>query len=232
LRFIDPDGMISRGFFDDLWDNSDDNTTWTNNGDGSFLGSNGNIVEEEDKGKNVSTGRGGGDDGTPFRVPEHLQASSLQNASISQGRMDYFSREDKAAQTGVNMAGAVEGGYSLVKVLSWLKGLKALFGSGKDLNSFSGVEKAWQSGATPNSIYTYLSSDGKAVSNYIYNAEGKVIYQVDFGKHGKFLSGHGHEMSIPGKLGSGHTSHIPFNQVNPDYFKIPLGVQYSTPPGF
>ncbi|MDZ7897946.1 MAG: hypothetical protein U5N85_07955 [Arcicella sp.] len=60
-----------------------------------------------------------------------------------------------------------------------------------------------------------------------------MIYQVDFGKHGKFLSGHGHEMSITGKLGSGcHTSHIPFNQVNPDYFKIPLGVQYSTPPGF
>ncbi len=51
-------------------------------------------------------------------------------------------------------------------------------------------------------------------------------------KHGKFLSGHGHEMNIPGNLGSGHTSHIPFNQVNPDYFKIPAGVQYSIPPGF
>jgi RHS repeat-associated protein len=57
LRFIDPDGMISRGFFDDLWSNSDDgaNTTWTNNGDGSFLGDNGRLVND-DKGKEKDKG--------------------------------------------------------------------------------------------------------------------------------------------------------------------------------
>ncbi|WP_293881651.1 RHS repeat domain-containing protein [Sphingobacterium sp. UBA1498] len=104
-------------------------------------------------------------------------------------------------------------------------------GAMQGLRSFSGTEKAMQSGATPNSIYTYLSKDGKAVSNYIYNGEGKVIYQVDFGKHGKFLSGHGHEMLTPGELGSGHTNHIPWNDVPSEYLKIPNGVQYSVPPG-
>ncbi|SDD42895.1 RHS repeat-associated core domain-containing protein [Niabella drilacis] len=99
--------------------------------------------------------------------------------------------------------------------------------------TFAGTEKAWASGATPNSIYTYLSGDGKfAVSNYIYNAEGKVMFQVDFGRHNKiFSSGHGHNMSIPGNLGSGHMSHMPWEQVPLNYFKIPKGVRYSTPIG-
>jgi hypothetical protein len=102
---------------------------------------------------------------------------------------------------------------------------------GAQLKTYSGTEKAWSSGATPNSIYTYLSSDGKAVSNYIYNAEGKVIYQVDFGKHGKFFSGHGHSMTIPGNLGNGHTSHIPWTTVPSSYHAVPPGVKYSTPIG-
>ncbi len=103
---------------------------------------------------------------------------------------------------------------------------------GGGLKSFSGTEKAWSSGATPNSIYTYLSGDKRfAVSNYIYNSEGKVIFQVDFSKHGKFFSGHGHNMSIPGNLGSGHTNHIPWNQVPSNYFNIPRGIQHSTPIG-
>jgi RHS repeat-associated protein len=50
LRFTDPDGMIPRGLIDDLWNNSDENTTWTNNGDGSFGGDNGQTVQD-DKGK-------------------------------------------------------------------------------------------------------------------------------------------------------------------------------------
>jgi len=100
--------------------------------------------------------------------------------------------------------------------------------AGAELKVFSGTAKAWKDGVTPNSIYTYLGSDGKAVSNYIYNSEGKVIYQVDFGKHGKWSSGHGHKMKVPGDLGSGHKTHIPYNEVNPDFLKIPAGVQYST----
>lgn len=52
LRFIDPDGMISKGLIDDIWDKSDENTTWTNNGSGGFEGDNGSAVQAEgDKGK-------------------------------------------------------------------------------------------------------------------------------------------------------------------------------------
>ncbi|MDZ7897852.1 MAG: hypothetical protein U5N85_07465 [Arcicella sp.] len=75
--------------------------------------------------------------------------------------MDYFSREDEAAQLGVNIAGAIEGGYSLAKGLAWLKnglnGLKSLFGLTKSLKSFSGVEKAWQS-EQPQTQFIHISA--------------------------------------------------------------------------
>ncbi|WP_260143472.1 RHS repeat domain-containing protein, partial [Elizabethkingia anophelis] len=102
-----------------------------------------------------------------------------------------------------------------------------------NLLPFSGSEKAWKAGATPNSIYTYLSGDGEtAVSNYIYNNEGKVIFQVDFQKHGlDWLSGHGHKMSIPGNFGSGHIleNHVPHTLVPADYKVIPPNTNYSQP---
>lgn len=98
---------------------------------------------------------------------------------------------------------------------------------------FSGSEKAWASGATPHSRYTYLSADGKtAVSNYIYNAEGKVKFQVDFQNHGiDWSSGHGHDMTIPGNLGSGHLpeNHVLHTLVPSQYKIIPKGINYSVP---
>lgn len=50
-------------------------------------------------------------------------------------------------------------------------------------------------------------------------------------RHGKFLYGHDHEMLTPGELGSGHTSHIRWNDVPKEYLKIPDGVQYTQPLG-
>ncbi|MDZ7900696.1 MAG: RHS repeat-associated core domain-containing protein [Arcicella sp.] len=50
-RFIDPDGMMARGLVDDLWDKSGENTTWTNNGDGSFSIANTQTGGGDDKGK-------------------------------------------------------------------------------------------------------------------------------------------------------------------------------------
>ena len=59
MRFIDPDGMISKGLIDDLWDKSDDNTTWTNNGNGGFEGDNGSAVQAgDDKPKDLVTIKG------------------------------------------------------------------------------------------------------------------------------------------------------------------------------
>lgn len=51
IVFIDPDGMLSQSFIDNLWNKSGNNTTWTNNDDGTFSGNNGQNVssdEEED----------------------------------------------------------------------------------------------------------------------------------------------------------------------------------------
>jgi hypothetical protein len=59
--------------------------------------------------------------------------------------MDYFSREDKAAQTGVNMAGAVESGYSLAKGFALLKNmlgnLKSWFNNGDELINLANAQR-------------------------------------------------------------------------------------------
>jgi RHS repeat-associated protein len=98
-----------------------------------------------------------------------------------------------------------------------------------ELKSYFGTERAWSEGATPNSIYTQVSSDGKvAVQNSIYNSEGQVVHQVDFKNHGGgATSGHGHVMETPGKIGSGHNhtagSFVPQEKVPAVYKKIPNG---------
>ncbi|WP_428661343.1 RHS repeat domain-containing protein [Runella sp.] len=224
MRFVDPDGMSSQQIQD-----FEGNMFSINEGDMVSI-------------YKAPEGADGGDEKQKqgYYPSGVMRPASQQNAVIKPTEPKefgaHFTPEEKAAQLGVDIFGFVEGGFGLFKIVKWAKSLFKLSdeiaGAAKEgFRVFSGTEKAWQSGATPNSIYTYLSSDGKAVSNYIYNAEGKVIYQVDFGKHGKFLSGHGHEMTTPGNLGSGHTNHIPWNQVPPEYLKIPNGVQYSTLPG-
>lgn len=41
--------MLSQSFIDDLWNKSGNNTTWTNNGDGSFSDGNGNSVSDSNQ---------------------------------------------------------------------------------------------------------------------------------------------------------------------------------------
>ncbi len=46
------------------------------------------------------------------------------------------------------------------------------------------------------------------------------------------MSGHGHKMTTPGELGSGHRGdHIPHDKVPKKYQKIPNNLNYSTPIG-
>lgn len=55
------------------------------------------------------------------------------------------------------------------------------------------------------------------------------------GKHAKnMLSGHGHNMTTPGNLASGHLpqNHIHHLLVPNEYKVVPLGINYSTPLGF
>jgi RHS repeat-associated protein len=224
IRFIDPDGMspttdmlgLSEGLeystvFDEGEDPKSDGKTKKN--DNSSSTKQGDVNTNWDP----SLPKGGMPKDLVFKQgPTGMQHTDLEKASI----------------LGVDIASIIEAPFAIWKGLKSLIALKSVFSAAKvGLKTFSGTEKAWQSGATPNSIYTYLSSDGKAVSNYIYNVEGKFIYLVDFGQHGKFLSGHGHNMTVPGNLGSGHKNHIPWNQVPEDFLKVPKGVQYSVPPG-
>ncbi|QMW02853.1 DUF6443 domain-containing protein [Spirosoma foliorum] len=229
VRMIDPDGREAKDQTNQGFEYSDGyskqnsrNTTGSVSFEGAYQNGEGSGGEEPIKGGGFPKGE--------------IRSTAEQNAVIRPADGLRQTEVDKAAQLGVDIAWTVEGGATLLKLTKWFKSLvsfsKAVVEGSEDiLKLFSGTEKAWQSGATPNSVYTYLSSDGKAVSNYIYNAEGKVIYQVDFGKHGKYLSGHGHEMTIPGNLGSGHQGHIPYNLVPSQYLQVPKGVSYSTPIG-
>ena len=49
--FIDPDGMLSQSFIDEMWQKSGDDTTWTNNNDGTFSASNGESADTGEKEK-------------------------------------------------------------------------------------------------------------------------------------------------------------------------------------
>jgi hypothetical protein len=126
--------------------------------------------------------------------------------------------------------------------------LNMLFNAATDMATFassveigpnlalSGTARVDKEGfGAPNSIYTYLESTGKlAVSNYVYNSEGKVKFQVDFENHGRsWPSGHGHNMTTPGIFKTGHMpeNHVPFQDVYKGYFKIPVGTTYSVPLG-
>ncbi len=96
---------------------------------------------------------------------------------------------------------------------------------GKYLNKFStayketsGTIKATGNGI-PNSVYNYLGKDGTLVSKYFYNDAGKVKFQIDFRDFNSSFGVHGHQMSIPGSLSSGHTGqHVPFMLIPKNYW--------------
>lgn len=104
---------------------------------------------------------------------------------------------------------------------------------------FSGTDKPWTKGATPDSTYTHIDpKTGKAVQNAIYDGNGDVVGHVDFKNHdptgGRAPSGHGHTFPQPGNPASGHgpgKPHIPNNQLPAGWDTLPPGVQSHTPLG-
>ena len=94
---------------------------------------------------------------------------------------------------------------------------------------FKGTDKAWADGATPNSTYTQVHPNmpDKAIQNSIYNSEGKIIGQVDFKPQHGAPSGHGHKMTQPGNIGSGHQgaeTYISPENLPSGWNKLPEGV--------
>ena len=108
--------------------------------------------------------------------------------------------------------------------------------SAAELEALSGTGRALGEGA-PHSIYTQISSDGKAaVQNTIYNSEGQATHQVDFKNHRSgATSGHGHVMGTPGEIGTGHRhtpgSFVPHESVPAAHKVIPAGTKPSKPIG-
>jgi RHS repeat-associated protein len=50
IRFVDPDGMLSQSFMDEIWNSSGKNTTWHNNNDGTFTSTNGKTASTGEEG--------------------------------------------------------------------------------------------------------------------------------------------------------------------------------------
>ncbi len=83
----------------------------------------------------------------------------------------------------------------------------------------SGTTKATGEGI-PNSVYEYLSPNGQLISKHFYNDAGKIEFEINFKAHN--MGGvHGHNMSIPGSIGSGHLpeNHIPFMLIPNKYLQ-------------
>mgnify|MGYP001548414124 FL=1 len=90
--------------------------------------------------------------------------------------------------------------------------------------------KAWSEGAKPNSVYTQVhpKMPNKAIQNSVYDADGKIIGQVDFKPQHGAPSGHGHRMSEPGNIGSGHKgaeTYISPDDLPPGWNQLPDGVE-------
>ena len=94
---------------------------------------------------------------------------------------------------------------------------------------FSGTDKAWASGATPNSKYTQVHPEmqDKAIQTSVYDENGDIVGQVDHKEQHGQPPGHGHVMETPGDIGSGHQgaeTALPPEEVPEDWKKLPPGV--------
>ncbi|MNS00683.1 tRNA3(Ser)-specific nuclease WapA precursor [compost metagenome] len=98
----------------------------------------------------------------------------------------------------------------------------------------SGVSRAGGLGV-PNSIYVQVDPNGgRAIQSTVYDRNGRAIGQVDWKQHGKAGPGHGHIMTEPGRIGSGHgqgSQHVPFEKVPQNWTTLPSGVAPHTPTG-
>jgi hypothetical protein len=94
---------------------------------------------------------------------------------------------------------------------------------------FVGTEKAWASGATPNSKWTQVhpTMRDKAIQTTIYDKKGRAIGQVDWKKQHGAASGHGHGLTRPGDFSSGHQGNglfYPPGQLPLGWGNLPSGI--------
>jgi len=181
-------------------------------------------------------------------VPHPISTAKAIGKAVSKGYDDFKNGDGETkANIADNLVGdiaqafigteEVKAATEGIKVAETASDVGKIAEGTEELKVFSRTERAWADGATPNSIYTQTSADGKvAVQNSIYDSEGKITHQVDFKNHGGgATSEHGHTMGTPGEISSGHKhtpgSFTPHEQVPAAHKQIPAGTRPSQPIG-
>ena len=135
VYFLDPDGMLSQSFIDDLMKKSKNDTTWINNGDGTFSGSNGEKSDSGEEGKkgSESNSSGPGDPPTTSSVLDFFKSlfngtpKNAQEAKQSNSDRDFFQKVTDYYNDGN------------LKALEYLSTLMTLPVSGSEVGATKGI---------------------------------------------------------------------------------------------
>jgi hypothetical protein len=74
---------------------------------------------------------------------------------------------------------------------------------------------------TPNSSQMQTSTNGRPLKIVRYNSEGNATYRIDLKVNPSQPYMHGHQLSVPGQLGTAiESQHIPFMLIPPSYFNL------------
>jgi RHS repeat-associated protein len=111
---------------------------------------------------------------------------------------------------------ATLGGASLAKGVV-KNGIKFGLRAGPFFKEVGGITRALGK-SKPNSAYTYLSPNSNPISKHFYNEKGLIEFEINYKPHN--MGGvHGHFMSVPGSINSGHLpqNHVPFMLIPQKY---------------
>ncbi|HEU4495863.1 MAG TPA: RHS repeat-associated core domain-containing protein, partial [Flavobacterium sp.] len=170
VYFLDPDGMLSRSFIDNLWKNSGSgSTTWTNNDDGTFSSSNGiTIPSDEDE-------PGQTEQDPPFNLVEWFKSlfkmpeSPKESYQLEKNVELLYKLEDVAIK------GSVEGNLMILDIATIPFGGMGKFQAGKvTIKGFSkhSLNRAIERGVKPAAILDALKNPIK-VGNIVVDDLGR-----------------------------------------------------------
>ncbi|WP_434398242.1 hypothetical protein [Sphingobacterium spiritivorum] len=115
IRFIDPDGMLSQSFLDDIWNKSQNESTWTNQGDGSFSDGQGQTVQDPQ---------------TPFDLKKGKQVLEPSGNVFSIFWNTIEARKWKDPKTGISYRVGADGKILGIAPIGGTGGLELISGGG------------------------------------------------------------------------------------------------------
>lgn len=190
VYFLDPDGMLSKSFIDDLMkkSNADGETKWTNNDDGTFSGSNGKTADTGE-----STEETGGDkegqDGPGKEKIRNLPKKGDKvlvdvTAKSTLGKIWSYIQGDREwtdSFTGLTYLVGDDGSILRIKPLGGAGGLEYISGAGE-------IRIAIQFGKTQNQIYhAFRHTDDLGIARTVVTTAIKahfpsVVARLEVGK--------------------------------------------------